>query len=134
MRCATLRNVAYDAQEACNVGKLTDPITRSVVAQLKARAESVGITQTELDKATGYPQTDISRLFLGKIAHPDLSMLDAIARALDLRLADVIGGVVPPPSYPPAVARLLAVLLGLSPEAQEQVLRIVLAALPPAVR
>ena len=116
------------------MGKLTDPITRSVVAQLKARAESVGITQTELDKATGYPQTDISRLFLGKIAHPDLSMLDAIARALDLRLADVIGGVAPPPSYPPAVARLLAVLLGLSPEAQEQVLRIVLAALPPAVR
>jgi len=79
-----------------------------VRVHLAALAKRAGMTQMDLARATGYRQQEINRFFLGSMKHPPLEFMDALARAFQRRLTDVLAEELPPATLSDAEMTLLA--------------------------
>lgn len=63
----------------------------SLAARLKALREGKGLTKYRLAKLSGISQTYIYRIELGEIKNPRRDTLQALAKGLDITLAQLIG-------------------------------------------
>ena len=104
------------AREDCTSGKRG---MSALVTFLRKEMDRRGMTQLDLEEASGIPDSTLSRLFNGKIAEPKGSMIAQLARALQIpfwELAQIAGFTTEIPGTPSAEATRLATLLESDPD------------------
>lgn len=73
----------YDMRDDCNIGKQGH--MSALATFLREELSHQGITQVELERRTGIPDSTLSRILNGETAEPRASQIARIAKALGIK-------------------------------------------------